>query len=77
VCLVSDAQSGSDKENTSDEDDNEKSKLYTIQLSFSGKCGDKGLGSLTINFCPANMEKTYFTNSFEILQLLQNITYFL
>jgi len=37
----------------------------------------KGLGSLTINFCPADMEKIYFTKSFKILKWLQNITYLL
>ena len=37
---------------------------------------NKGLGSLTINFCPANFEKK-IARSFKILQLLQNKTYLL
>jgi len=32
---------------------------------------NKGLGSLTINFCPANFEKRFFTKNFKILQWLQ------
>jgi len=36
----------------------------------------KGLGSLNINFGPANFEKSHFTKSFKILQCFQNITYF-
>jgi len=45
--------------------------FITHSMSF------KGLGSLSIDFCPANMEKSFFTKSLKILQWLQNITYLL
>ena len=44
--------------------------IHTVNSAYK-----KGLGSLTINFCPANMENFFFTKSFKILQWLQNITY--